>query len=102
MHSEAAQMEDVPDETQDGVVIKELMPGYMLKGSLLRAARVVVGRFGDEVESAPTTEPEAPVAAPTPPAKNPPASKKAQESWETDESAPELEFSEDGLDFSNE
>ena len=45
MHSEAAEMEDVADETQDGVVIKELQPGYMLKGSLLRPSRFVVGRF---------------------------------------------------------
>jgi molecular chaperone GrpE len=95
MHSEAAEMEDVPDQEQDGVVIKELQPGYMLKGSLLRAARVVVGRFGD----APTTEPEAPAASPT---VNEHASAEGKGSWETDESSPELEFSEDGLDFSNE
>lgn len=100
MHSEAAEMEDVPDEDQDGVVIKELQPGYMLKGALLRAARVVVGRFGERAERAPKTEPETPAAAPSPSEAAP--AKKRSDNWETDESSRELEFSEDGLDFSNE
>jgi molecular chaperone GrpE len=92
LHSEAAELEDVPDEEQDGVVIKELQPGYMLKGSLLRAARVVVGRFGD----APATDPREPSG----PSRSPQANGD-DDNWETNESSPELEFSEDGLDFSN-
>ncbi len=103
MHSEAAEMEAVPVEDQDGVVVKELQPGYMLKGSLLRAARVVVGQYGT-TEEAPPPEPEARLeledvdatlmVAPEPEA--------ADDSWETEESADELQFSEDGLDFSKE
>lgn len=85
MHSEAAEMEDVSDQTQDGVVIKELQPGYMLKGSLLRPSRVVVGRF----ESDATGTPE-------------PTEKAPAQDWETDEGSQKLEFGEDGLDFSNE
>lgn len=99
MHSEAAEMEGVPEEEQDGVVLKELQPGYMLKGSLLRAARVVVGQFG--VEPAPseaTTITETPTVTPSGDA---PANATDQ-SWETDETPTELEFSDDGLDFSNE
>lgn len=99
MHSEAAEMEDVPEESQDGVVIKELQPGYMLKGSLLRAARVVVGQFGIEAEPPPATEPDPPAIA-TETSEADSGSK--QDTWETDESSRELEFSEDGLDFSNE
>jgi molecular chaperone GrpE len=53
-HSEAAGMETVDDESQDGVVVKELERGYMLKGSLLRAARVVVGRYDGGGQSAAT------------------------------------------------
>ncbi len=68
MHSEAAELEDVLDETQDGVVIKELQPGYMLKGSLLRPSRVVVGRFELKAAKAPATEPD--VVAPAEPAVN--------------------------------
>lgn len=88
IHSEAAEMEEVPEESQDGVVLKELQPGYMLKGSLLRVARVVVGRFG----TAPEVSSDAAVEAP---------SDSGDDSSETDESPPELEFSEDGLDFSS-
>ena len=99
MHSEAAEMEDVADKTQDGVVIKELQPGYMLKGSLLRPSRVVVGRFEVDAAEAPTTEPEVPAVAP--PADNA-AKTPSQDNWETDEASRELEFGEDGLDFSSE
>ncbi len=44
-HSEAAAIESVEDDSQDNIVLKELQRGYMLKGALLRPARVVVGRF---------------------------------------------------------
>jgi molecular chaperone GrpE len=44
-HSEAAGIEPVDDASQDNVVLKELQRGYMLKGALLRPARVIVGRF---------------------------------------------------------
>ncbi|MEE9180620.1 MAG: nucleotide exchange factor GrpE [Vicinamibacteria bacterium] len=44
-HSEAAAIEPVEDDSQDNIVLKELQRGYMLKGALLRPARVVVGRF---------------------------------------------------------
>ena len=44
-HSEAAGIEPVDDASQDNVVLKELQRGYMLKGALLRPARVIVGRY---------------------------------------------------------
>ncbi len=102
MHSEAAEMEGVPDEEHDGVVLKELQPGYMLKGSLLRAARVVVGQFGaDAAAAAANSEATTETSAPT--VELAEINESADgESWETDESPPELEFSDDGLDFSNE
>ncbi len=100
MHSEAAEMEDVADETQDGVVINELQPGYMLKGSLLRPSRVVVGRFEGNAAETPTTEPEVAAVAPEPAEHA--AKARAQDKRETEEGSPELEFGEDGLDFSNE
>jgi molecular chaperone GrpE len=107
-HSEAAGMASVADQSQDGIVLKELQPGYMLKGALLRVARVVVGRYGsDGNEAAPDASeattasriPEA-AAAPTMPAE--PSQGDDSGSWEVDGSGHELEFSEDGLDFSNE
>lgn len=114
MHSEAAGMQDVPDETQDGVVLKELQPGYMLKGALLRVARVVVGRFGSDQTAAPAagTSPDAPpvdseaptatrLSVPDSPACARPESRDQQTQWETDAPGHELEFSEDGLDFSS-
>jgi molecular chaperone GrpE len=123
-HSEAAGMEPVPDESQDGIVLRELQPGYMLKGSLLRVARVVVGRHGTETDSPETKAPPAePKTAPAKPAalesseattaaRTPTVSPSAPgagadpddsgSSWEADNSSHELEFSEDGLDFSNE
>ena len=45
VHSEAAAIEPVDEEAQDNIVLSELQRGYMLKGALLRPARVVVGRF---------------------------------------------------------
>ena len=42
--SEAIQVEDVEDPTQDGMVIRELVRGYRLDEHIVRAARVVVGR----------------------------------------------------------
>ncbi len=103
-HSEAAGMEEVPDQSQDGMVLKELQPGYMLKGSLLRVARVVVGRYGSDASdpSEATTAPRAKTVAP-PPQKPTDASENDDSgSWETDASGHDLEFSEDGFDFSNE
>jgi molecular chaperone GrpE len=95
-HSEAAGMEPVKDKSEDGIVIKELQPGYMLKGSLLRAARVIVGSFGQEQgseSSKPSSQP--PSVAPEP-------SEDSGDDWEAnDVSGHKLEFSEDGLDFSN-
>lgn len=104
-HSEAAQMEPVGDESQDGVVVKELMPGYMLKGSLLRAARVVVARYdgpreapaAEDLEDPPSEQP----TAERPPAAERPHRPNGDESWETNESGHELEFSEDGFDFTS-
>jgi molecular chaperone GrpE len=120
-HSEAAGMEPVSDESQDGIVLRELQPGYMLKGSLLRVARVVVGRHGtDSAESkaAPSEAQAAPAKAaaadsseattaartPTvaPPAPAPADADDSGSSWEAGNASHELEFSEDGLDFSNE
>ena len=72
-HSEAAGIEPVEDDSQDNVVLKELQRGYMLKGALLRPARVVVGRFShtDANSSSPaesTAEaPEATSSEPAPP-----------------------------------
>lgn len=43
--SEAIQMEDVEDPAQDGMVIRELVRGYRIDEHIVRAARVVVGRF---------------------------------------------------------
>ena len=100
MHSEAAEVEDISDETQDGVVIKELQPGYMLKGSLLRPSRVVVGRFEGDAKGATTTEPAVPAVAPEPAESGEQAP--GQDKWETEEGSRELEFGEDGLEFSNE
>lgn len=123
-HSEAAEMEVVEDETNDGVVLKELQPGYMLKGTLLRVARVVVGRFTPDASEATTaTVPTAQPTSPSPPTPTPPpppqtpteptgsgevsrpperaADGDDSGSWEAgDASGHELEFSEDGLDFS--
>jgi molecular chaperone GrpE len=98
-HSEAAGMEDVSDASQDGIVLKELQPGYMLKGSLLRVARVVVGRYGADASEA-TTATRVPAVAPSPPKPSEPVEADDSTSWEADESGHELEFSEDGLDFS--
>ncbi len=42
--SEAIEVEDVEDPTQDGMVIRELVRGYRLDEHIVRAARVVVGR----------------------------------------------------------
>ncbi len=75
-HSEAAAIESVEDDSQDNIVLKELQRGYMLKGALLRPARVVVGRFShtdanssSSAESAqnPSEAPEAPSFEPAPP-----------------------------------
>jgi molecular chaperone GrpE len=116
-HSEAAGMESVADQSQDGMVLKELQPGYMLKGSLLRVARVVVGRFGSESSegaaagpvvkdaSEATTATRVPTAAPSPPEPSEQIEGALGDdsgSWEADSSGHELEFSEDGFDFSNE
>jgi hypothetical protein len=90
------------------MVLKELQPGYMLKGSLLRVARVVVGRYGsneNERASDPseaTTATRAPTPAPAPPRPVEPTEADDSGAWEADTSGHELEFSEDGLDFSNE
>jgi len=42
---EAVRMVDVTDPAQDGVVVEELVPGYRLGESVLRPARVSVGRL---------------------------------------------------------
>ena len=89
MHAEAAEMVEVSDESQDGVVIKELQPGYMLKGSLLRPARVVVGQHG-------------PPESTTPPAAESATPDEKEGKWETDEAGHELKFGDEGLDFNEE
>ncbi|MEO8362026.1 MAG: nucleotide exchange factor GrpE [Vicinamibacteria bacterium] len=43
--SEAIELENVDDPAQDGMVIRELVRGYRLDEHIVRAARVVVGRF---------------------------------------------------------
>ena len=109
-HSEAAGMEAVPDESRDGMVLKELQPGYMLKGSLLRVARVVVGRYGAEATDGETTElseattaDRIPMASPAPPTPNAPSEgDDSSSTWEADKSGHELEFSDDGFDFGDE
>ncbi len=81
-HSEAAAIEPVEDDSQDNVVLKELQRGYMLKGALLRPARVVVGRFSHtdansssarrpSEASEPSEPPETPSSGPTPPEPTP-------------------------------
>ena len=94
-HSEAAAIESVEDDSQDNIVLKELQRGYMLKGTLLRPARVVVGRFShtdasnsssaesarrpseaseaSEALKAPSSEPTPPGPAPSDAAPRPPA-----------------------------
>ena len=77
--SEAAAIEPVEDDSQDNIVLKELQRGYMLKGALLRPARVVVGRFSrtdakaSEAPEAPSSEPAPPEPAPSDAAPSPPA-----------------------------
>ncbi len=108
-HSEAAGMEPVNDESQDGIVLKELQPGYMLKGSLLRVARVVVGRYGSDSgetkapspPSETTTASSTPTVAPSTPGPSSDGDDSGP-SWEAESPGEELEFSEDGFDFSNE
>ncbi len=58
LHSEAAGIEEVESEGEDNLVLRELQRGYTLKGSLLRPARVVVGRYSGprEDKSGPGTE----------------------------------------------
>lgn len=53
--SEAIQMEEVEDPAQDGLVIRELVRGYRLDAHIVRAARVVVGRYTSP-EGAETSE----------------------------------------------
>jgi molecular chaperone GrpE len=60
-HSEAAAIEPVDKQAEDNIVLQELQRGYMLRGALLRPARVVVGRFSGPRDA---TDEE---AAPTPP-----------------------------------
>ena len=43
--SEAIEVEEVLDPAQDGVVVRELVRGYRLDEHVVRAARVVVGRY---------------------------------------------------------
>ncbi len=43
--SEAMDVEDVDDPTQDGVVVRELVRGYRLDDHVVRPATVVVGRY---------------------------------------------------------
>jgi molecular chaperone GrpE len=108
--SEAAGMEPVADDSQDGIVLRELQPGYMLKGSLLRVARVVVGRRGDASPSETdgssgdpsenATADKTRTMSTTADAASPRLSDD-DASWEADGSGRELEFSDDGLDFSS-
>ncbi len=58
-HSEAAAIEPVDDEAQNNIVLSELQRGYMLRGALLRPARVVVGRF-EGPKNVPPPSPEPP------------------------------------------
>jgi molecular chaperone GrpE len=51
-HSEAAAIEPVDNEAEDNIVMQELQRGYMLRGALLRPARVVVGRFSGPRDAA--------------------------------------------------
>ena len=43
--SEAIELEEVSDPAEDGLVIRELVRGYRLDEHVVRAARVVVGRY---------------------------------------------------------
>jgi molecular chaperone GrpE len=43
--SEAIELEEVADPAEDGLVIRELVRGYRLDEHVVRAARVVVGRY---------------------------------------------------------
>lgn len=43
--SEAFEMETVDDPAKDGIVVRELVRGYRLDDRVVRAARVVVGRY---------------------------------------------------------
>lgn len=44
-NSEAVEMEEVTDSSQDGLVVREIERGYQLEGRVMRVARVVVGRY---------------------------------------------------------
>ena len=66
-YSEAAGMEEVGSAEEDGVVLKELQRGYLLKGALLRAARVIVGRFSGDADPAAQSSAPATNAPPIPP-----------------------------------
>ncbi len=106
-HSEAAGMEAVPDPSQDGMVLKELQPGYMLKGSLLRVARVVVGRYGAEATDVETSDlsqatTAAQIPTPSPAPSEPSEDDDSSSTGEPDKSSQELEFRDDGLDFKDE
>ncbi len=43
--SEAIELEEVEDPARDGMVVRELVRGYRLDERIVRAARVVVGRY---------------------------------------------------------
>ena len=64
---EATEMATVGNQSQDKMILRELQRGYMLKGSLLRPARVVVGRFANPHNQTPPSPQD-----PTPSSRTPP------------------------------
>ena len=96
-------MAEVDDQSQDNMVLRELQRGYMLKGSLLRPARVVVGTFATPgtpaAGQAPQSPPDPPTAA-APPGPSAAPQPEEPDPWENEGlSADGLKLSEDGLDF---
>jgi len=42
---EAMSSEETDDESKDGTVLKEIVSGYVMKGKVIKAARVIVCKF---------------------------------------------------------
>ena len=47
---EAVAVEEISDTELDGKIVKEIQRGYVLKGEVIRPAKVIVGKLTDETE----------------------------------------------------
>ena len=96
MHSEAAEMEAVPEKTQDGVVIKELHAGLHAEGLAPargpRRRRPVSSIAPPPPDRAGSYHRARRYTAVAPPADNAAENRPSQDNWETDEASRELEF----------